>query len=377
MIFSPIQIANLEILNRIAVAPMCQYSAVDGVMTDWHTQHLMQLGYSAAGLIMIEATAVERVGRITHNCVGIYNDLCEKSIKKTLDQARSVAPSDTAFGIQLAHAGRKASYLRPWDGASPITENDKVEPAWQTIGPSAIPINNSSPVPKEMTVEDINKVREDFKKAAQRADKAGFDIIEIHGAHGYLLHSFFSPLSNQRNDQYGGNFENRIRFAMEIIADIKSVWPDNKPLFYRLSSIDAPGQGANLEDNIMLAKSLKSVGVDVVDCSSGGITGSPVLTKSKIIPGFQVPYSEKIKKDAEISSMAVGAIISADQANEIISNKRADLVAMGRELLADTQWVYKAATYFNLENAKDYLPDSYSFYLSRRDEYLDRAAKPA
>ena len=228
-----------------------------------------------------------------------------------------------------------------------------------------------------MTVEDINKVREDFKKAAQRADKAGFDIIEIHGAHGYLLHSFFSPLSNQRNDQYGGNFENRIRFAMEIIADIQSVWPENKPLFYRLSSIDAPGQGANLEDNIMLAKSLKSVGVDVIDCSSGGITGSPVLTKSKIIPGFQVPYSEKIKKDAEISSMAVGAIISADQANEIISNKRADLVAMGRELLADTQWVYKAATYFNLENAKDYLPDSYSFYLSRRDEYLDRAAKPA
>lgn len=228
-----------------------------------------------------------------------------------------------------------------------------------------------------MTVEDINKVREDFKKAAQRADKAGFDIIEIHGAHGYLLHSFFSPLSNQRNDQYGGSFENRIRFALEIIADIKSVWPDNKPLFYRLSSIDAPGQGANLEDNIKLAKSLKSVGVDVIDCSSGGITGSPVLTKSKIIPGFQVPYSEKIKKDAEISSMAVGAIISADQANEIISNKRADLVAMGRELLADTQWVYKAATYFNLENAKDYLPDSYSFYLSRRDEYLDRAAKPA
>ena len=349
MIFSPVQIGKLKISNRIAVAPMCQYSAVDGVMTDWHIQHLMQLGYSAAGLIMVEATAVERIGRITHNCVGIYNDLCEASIKKTLDLARSVAPTDTSFGIQLAHAGRKASYLRPWDGASPITENDKVEPAWQTIGPSAIPINNSSPVPKEMTVEDINKVREDFKKAAQRADKAGFDIIEIHGAHGYLLHSFFSPLSNQRNDQYGGSFENRIRFALEIIDDIKSVWPDNKPLFYRLSSIDAPGQGANLEDNIMLAKSLKSVGVDVIDCSSGGITGSPVLTKSKIIPGFQVPYSEKIKKDAEISSMAVGAIISADQANEIISNKRADLVAMGRELLADTQWVYKAETiYFSL-----------------------------
>ena len=373
-LFSSFKIKSKSFRNRIVLSPMCQYKAKDGVISDWHFQHYSRFAFSGLGAAFVEATGVSPEGRIGHGCTGIWSDSHVEGLTKV---AKIFNEYNCLSGIQLAHAGRKASYLRPWDGASPITENDKVEPAWQTIGPSAIPINNSSPVPKEMTVEDINKVREDFKKAAQRADKAGFDIIEIHGAHGYLLHSFFSPLSNQRNDQYGGNFENRIRFAMEIIADIKSVWPDNKPLFYRLSSIDAPGQGANLEDNIKLAKSLKSVGVDVIDCSSGGITGSPVLTKSKIVPGFQVPYSEKIKKDAEISSMAVGAIISADQANEIISNKRADLVAMGRELLADTQWVYKAATYFNLENAKDYLPDSYSFYLSRRDEYLDRAAKPA
>ena len=373
-LFSSFKIKSKSFRNRIVLSPMCQYKAKDGVISDWHFQHYSRFAFSGLGAAFVEATGVSPEGRIGHGCTGIWSDSHVEGLSKV---AKIFNEYNCLSGIQLAHAGRKASYLRPWDGASPITENDKVEPAWQTIGPSAIPINNSSPVPKEMTLEDINKVREDFKKAAQRADKAGFDIIEIHGAHGYLLHSFFSPLSNQRNDQYGGSFENRIRFAMEIIADIKSVWPDNKPLFYRLSSIDAPGQGANLEDNIMLAKSLKSVGVDVIDCSSGGITGSPVLTKSKIVPGFQVPYSEKIKKDAEISSMAVGAIISADQANEIISNKRADLVAMGRELLADTQWVYKAATYFNLENAKDYLPDSYSFYLSRRDEYLDRAAKPA
>jgi 2,4-dienoyl-CoA reductase-like NADH-dependent reductase (Old Yellow Enzyme family) len=373
-LFSSFKIKSKSFRNRIVLSPMCQYKAKDGVISDWHFQHYSRFAFSGLGAAFVEATGVSPEGRIGHGCTGIWSDSHVEGLSKI---AKIFNEFKCLSGIQLAHAGRKASYLRPWDGASPITENDKVEPAWQTIGPSAIPINNSSPVPKEMTVEDINKVREDFKKAAQRADKAGFDIIEIHGAHGYLLHSFFSPLSNQRNDQYGGSFENRIRFALEIIADIKSVWPDNKPLFYRLSSIDAPGQGANLEDNIMLAKSLKSFGVDVIDCSSGGITGSPVLTKSKIVPGFQVPYSEKIKKDAEISSMAVGAIISADQANEIISNKRADLVAMGRELLADTQWVYKAATYFNLENAKDYLPDSYSFYLSRRDEYLDRAAKPA
>ena len=373
-LFSSFKIKSKSFRNRIVLSPMCQYKAKDGVISDWHFQHYSRFAFSGLGAAFVEATGVSPEGRIGHGCTGIWSDSHVEGLTKV---AKIFNEYNCLSGIQLAHAGRKASYLRPWDGASPITENDKVEPAWQTIGPSAIPINNSSPVPKEMTVEDINKVREDFKKAAQRADKAGFDIIEIHGAHGYLLHSFFSPLSNQRNDQYGGSFENRIRLALEIIADIKSVWPDNKPLFYRLSSIDAPGQGANLEDNIKLAKSLKSVGVDVIDCSSGGITGSPVLTKSKIVPGFQVPYSEKIKKDAEISSMAVGAIISADQANEIISNKRADLVAMGRELLADTQWVYKAATYFNLENAKDYLPDSYSFYLSRRDEYLDRAAKPA
>ena len=373
-LFSSFKIKSKSFRNRIVLSPMCQYKAKDGVISDWHFQHYSRFAFSGLGAAFVEATGVSPEGRIGHGCTGIWSDSHLEGLTKI---AKIFNEYNCLSGIQLAHAGRKASYLRPWDGASPITENDKVEPAWQTIGPSAIPINNSSPVPKEMTVEDINKVREDFKKAAQRADKAGFDIIEIHGAHGYLLHSFFSPLSNQRNDQYGGSFENRIRFALEIIADIKSVWPDNKPLFYRLSSIDAPGQGANLEDNIMLAKSLKSVGVDVIDCSSGGITGSPVLTKSKIIPGFQVPYSEKIKKDAEISSMAVGAIISAEQANEIITNNRADLVAMGRELLADTQWVYKAATYFNLENAKDYLPDSYSFYLSRRDEYLDRAAKPA
>ncbi len=373
-LFSSFKIKSKSFRNRIVLSPMCQYKAKDGVISDWHFQHYSRFAFSGLGAAFVEATGVSPEGRIGHGCTGIWSDNHVEGLSKI---AKIFNEFKCLSGIQLAHAGRKASYLRPWDGASPITENDKVEPAWQTIGPSAIPINNSSPVPKEMTVEDINKVREDFKKAAQRADKAGFDIIEIHGAHGYLLHSFFSPLSNQRNDQYGGSFENRIRFALEIIADIKSVWPDNKPLFYRLSSIDAPGQGANLEDNIKLAKSLKSVGVDVIDCSSGGITGSPVLTKSKIVPGFQVPYSEKIKKDAEISSMAVGAIISADQANEIISNKRADLVAMGRELLADTQWAYKAATYFNLKNAKDYLPDSYSFYLSRRDEYLDRAAKPA
>ena len=373
-LFSSLKIKSKTFRNRVVLSPMCQYKANNGIVNDWHFQHYSRFAFSGLGAAFIEATGVSAIGRIGYGCTGIWSDdqvVGLSKIAKTFNEYKCLS------GIQLAHAGRKASFLRPWDGASPIKENEKLEPAWQTIGPSAIPINENSPVPKEMTIEDINKVKEEFKRAAQRADKAGFDIVEIHGAHGYLLHSFFSPISNHRNDIYGGSFENRIRFALEVIADIKSVWPQNKPLFYRLSSIDAPGEGANLQDNINLAKALKVAGVDVVDCSSGGITGSPVLTKSKIIPGFQVPYSEKIKNEAEIKSMAVGAIISPEQANEIILDKRADLVAIGRELLADTQWVYKAATHFNLENAKSYLPDSYSFYLSRRDDFLDRSAKPA
>jgi len=373
-LFSPFKIKSKTLRNRIVLSPMCQYKAKDGMISEWHLQHYSRFAFSGLGGAFIEATGVSPEGRIGHGCTGIWSDNHIEGLSKI---TKTFKDYNCVSGIQLAHAGRKASFLRPWDGASPITNEDTIEPAWQTIGPSAIPINDKSPVPKEMTKEDINKVRNEFRLAAQRADKAGFDMIEIHGAHGYLLHSFFSPISNQRNDEYGGSFENRIRFALEIIADIKSVWPDDKPIFYRLSSIDAPGEGATLEDNVRLAIALKQSGIDVIDCSSGGITGSPVLTKSKIIPGFQVPYSEKIKKEAEISSMAVGAIINPEQANDIIMKNRADLVAIGRELLADTQWVYKAATHFGLKNSKDYLPESYSFYLSRRDEFLDRDAKPA
>jgi len=373
-LFSPFKIKSKTLRKRIVLSPMCQYKAKDGMISEWHLQHYSRFAFSGLGGAFIEATGVSPEGRIGHGCTGIWSDNHIEGLSKI---TKTFKDYNCVSGIQLAHAGRKASFLRPWDGASPITNEDTIEPAWQTIGPSAIPINDKSPAPKEMTKEDINKVRNEFKLAAQRADKAGFDMIEIHGAHGYLLHSFFSPISNQRNDEYGGSFENRIRFALEIIADIKSVWPDDKPIFYRLSSIDAPGEGATLEDNVRLAIALKQSGIDVIDCSSGGITGSPVLTKSKIIPGFQVPYSEKIKKEAEISSMAVGAIINPEQANDIIMKNRADLVAIGRELLADTQWVYKAATHFGLENSKDYLPESYSFYLSRRDEFLDRDAKPA
>ena len=343
-LFSAFSLNNKIFRNRIILSPMCQYKANNGFIDEWHLQHYSRFAFSGLGGAFIEATAVSPEGRIGYGCTGIWNDDHIEGLKKITKIFREY---NCRSGIQLAHAGRKASFLRPWDGAL------------------------------EMSLYDINRVKEDFKNAAIRSIKAGFDMIEIHGAHGYLLHSFFSPLSNKRTDNYGGSLENRMRFGLEVVKSIKSILPDDIPLFFRISSVDGAENGTKFEENISYARELKKAGVDIIDCSSGGIGGSPVLTKSKIIPGFQVPYSERIKKEANINTMAVGAIIEPDQAEDIITNGRADLIAIGRELLADTQWVYKAATKFGLSNSKDFLPDSYSFFLSRRDDYLDRSAKPA
>ena len=373
-LFSAFSLNDKIFRNRIILSPMCQYKANNGFIDEWHLQHYSRFAFSGLGGAFIEATAVSPEGRIGYGCTGIWNDDHIEGLKKITKIFRE---HNCRSGIQLAHAGRKASFLRPWDGAKPIETNDGNEKKWQTIGPSAIAVNADTPTPLEMSLDDINRVKEDFKNAAIRSIKAGFDMIEIHGAHGYLLHSFFSPLSNKRTDNYGGSLENRMRFGLEVVKSIKSILPDDIPLFFRISSVDGAENGTKFEENISYARELKKAGVDIIDCPSGGIGGSPVLTKSKIIPGFQVPYSERIKKEANINTMAVGAIIEPDQAEDIITNGRADLIAIGRELLADTQWVYKAATKFGLSNSKDFLPDSYSFFLSRRDDYLDRSAKPA
>ena len=373
-LFSEFTIKDTKFRNRIVLSPMCQYKASKGYIDDWHIQHYSRFAFSGLGAAFVEATGVSPQGRITHGCTGIWEDNHIDGLKKI---TKIFKEYNCVSGIQLAHAGRKASFLRPWDGAKPIEDDNGLENKWQTIGPSAIPVNKNSPTPIEMKKEDIEKVKQEFKNAAIRSLEAGFDIIEIHGAHGYLLHSFFSPISNKRTDEYGGNLNNRMRLGLEIVQIIRTVWDEKRPLFFRISSVDGAENGSTIEENIIYCKALKLAGVDVIDCSSGGIGGSPVLNKSKIIPGFQVPYSEKIKKEVGINTMAVGAIIDPYQAESIVTKERADLVAIGRELLADTQWVYKAASSFQLPNAKSYLPDSYSFYLSRRDEYLDRKAKPA
>jgi 2,4-dienoyl-CoA reductase-like NADH-dependent reductase (Old Yellow Enzyme family) len=372
-LFSELKIKSQSFRNRIVLSPMCQYKANNGFITDWHKQHYSRFAFSGLGGAFIEATAVAKNGRITHGCTGIWTD---KHIDGLKDITKVFRNHDCVSGIQIAHAGRKGSCLRPWDGATSIKKNNGLEDLWETYAPSPIAINAGFQTPQELSIQDIEKIKSDFFNAARRANDANFEMLEIHGAHGYLLHSFFSPLSNHRSDRYGGSLENRMLLPLEIVKAVRTVWPFHKPLFYRISSADYVEGGNTIVDNIILAKSLADLGVDIIDCSSGGISGSPILAKSRIIPGFQVPYAQKIKEEVNIKTMAVGAIINAEQAETIISSNRADLVAIGRELLADPQWAYKAALKLTPESAYDYLPKSYSFYLSRRDKWLDRLAKP-
>jgi len=372
-LFSELKIKSQSLRNRIVLSPMCQYKAKNGFITDWHRQHYSRFAFSGLGGAFIEATAVSKNGRITHGCTGIWKDEHVDGLK---DITKVFKEHNCVSGIQLAHAGRKASCLRPWDGATSIIKNNGPEDLWETYAPSALAVNENFQTPRELSIQNIKKIKSDFCDAAKRANEANFEMLEIHGAHGYLLHSFFSPLSNHRSDKYGGTLENRMLLPLEIVKDVRNVWPLNKPLFYRVSSSDYVEGGNTITDNIILAQALADLGVDIIDCSSGGISGSPILAKSPIVPGFQVPYSQKIKEEVDIQTMAVGAIIDAEQAETIISSNRADLVAIGRELLADPQWTYKAALKLSPENAHTYLPKSYSFYLSRRDKWLDRSAKP-
>ena len=341
MIFSPIQIANLNVSNRIAVAPMCQYSSVDGAMTDWHTQHLMQLGYSGAGLVMVEATAVERIGRITHHCVGLYNDFCERSIKKTLEQAKSVSQKKTAFGIQLAHAGRKASTQRPWEGRKSLT---KEEDPWITMGASSLAFDEGWHIPQFMEYKDLESIKNKFVEASLRAIKIGFDLIEIHGTHGYLFHQFLSPLSNQRSDKYGGSLENRMRYPLEVFSAIKEALPRDFPLGMRITGTEWEKDGIDEKEAIIFAKELQKLGCHYVCVSSGGNTPNP---KIPIGPHYQVYLAKIIKQNTKMVVRTVGMITDPMKANQIIMNEEADMVAMARGFLTNPRWVWDAAKILN------------------------------
>ncbi len=338
-LFQPITLGDLTFPNRIAVAPMCQYSAEDGSASDWHLYHWMNLAMSGAGMVTVEMTDVERRGRISHGCLGLYSDDNEAAARRTLDAARRVAAPGTKFGTQLAHAGRKASNRRPWEGGGPLQPG---EDPWQTVSASAIAYDTGWNVPHALEEDEILQLVARFAEAARRAERAGFDFIELHAAHGYLIFQFLSPLSNQRTDRWGGSLENRMRFLLEIVRTVRKAVP-NLMLGTRLSVKEWVDGGFDVEDAIEVAKALKAEGVAYLCCSSGG--NSP-LQQVPPGPGYQVHLAEAVRKGAGIPTRAVGLIDDPRQAEAIVADGRADMVALARAFLADPRWGWRAAASF-------------------------------
>tara|TARA_R110000868_G_scaffold53163_3_gene167168 strand:+ start:371 stop:1438 length:1068 start_codon:yes stop_codon:yes gene_type:complete len=325
-LFSPLQIKNITLKNRIAISPMCQYSATNGFANDWHLVHLGSRATGGAGLVIQEATAVSPEGRISPGDLGLWND---GQIEKYIQINQFIESQLAVPGIQLAHAGRKASVSTPWEGNKKL---DTAQGGWQTVAPSAKGYHDNEASPVALDASGIQKVLIDFKSATKRSVQAGFKVMEIHAAHGYLLHQFLSPLSNLRTDEYGGSFENRIRFTLEVVAAVQSEWPKELPLFVRISATDWADGGWNIEESIQLSKILKENGVDLIDVSSGG---SVSYQQILIGPNYQVSFAERIKKETGIMTGAVGLITEANQAEEIVASGKADLVLFARASLRD------------------------------------------
>jgi len=334
-LFSPLKIKNIEFKNRIVVSPMCEYSSDDGFANDWHLVHLGGFAVGGASLVITEATAVSPEGRISPGDLGIWKDEHIEKLKQITD---FIHQHDSHAGIQLAHAGRKASHDIPWHGGKQI--RSETEGGWKTLAPSAIPFIETEEAPIALEKAGIEKVKADFKDAAGRALKAGFDVIEIHGAHGYLVNEFYSPISNHRTDEYGGSFENRIRLLLEIVNSVKEAWPAENPLFVRISATEWTEGGWTGDDSVALSKILKDKGIDLVDCSSGG---NVATAKIPLKPGYQVEFAEKVKSEAGILTGAVGLITTPEQANDIIQAGQADIVLLAREMLRDPHFPLRAA----------------------------------
>ena len=333
-LFSPLTLRGITFKNRIGVSPMCQYSSVDGFATDWHLVHIGSRAVGGAGLVMMEATAVAPEGRITPGCLGIWQDGHIEKLSQITDFAKR---QGAVIGIQLAHAGRKASCDLPWQGGRRLS---KEKGGWDVLAPSPLPFLRDEPLPVDMGIEDIQRSVTDFAKAAKRAVRAGFQVIEIHAAHGYLLHSFLSPLSNRRQDEYGGSPDHRARFLIETVRAVKDVISPDVVLAVRLSCIDWMEGGLTIEDSVQLAKRLKTEGVDFIDCSSGAL-----VPDAKIVtgPGYQVPFAAEIRKQADIPTAAVGMITKAEQAEDILKSRAADFIFAARAELHDPYWPLHAA----------------------------------
>jgi 2,4-dienoyl-CoA reductase-like NADH-dependent reductase (Old Yellow Enzyme family) len=333
-LFEPLTIRSVTLRNRVAVSPMCQYSSTDGYATEWHLVHLGSRAVGGAALVMTEATAVLPEGRISPQDLGIWDDAHVEMLARIVG---FIHHQGAVAGIQLAHAGRKASTYAPWRGHGAVQENAG---GWQVVGPSEGPFTENYPKPKPLAIDGIRCITKAFAQAPRRALQAGFDVVEIHGAHGYLIHEFLSPFSNHRQDEYGGSFENRTRIAGEVVKAVREAWPENQPLFLRISSTDWEQGGWDPAQSVELARQVKTMGVDLVDCSSGGNLPRAAIPAG---PGFQTPFADRIRREAGVLTGAVGFITSPAQADHIIRSGQADMVLLAREMLRDPYWPLRAA----------------------------------
>lgn len=374
LLLSPLKIRGVEFKNRIAIAPMCQYSARDGIANDWHLVHLGRFAMGGAGLVMAEATAVSPEGRITHGDLGLWSDAQIPALKRVTDFVRSLG---SVPAVQLAHAGRKASMQKPWHGNGPLTESDfeRGDLPWEVIAASPIPVADGWLLPKDLTVEDLERTKQAWVDATRRACEAGFDVIEIHGAHGYFLHSFLSPISNKRTDQYGGSFDDRCRYPLEVIKAVRDAWPDHLPLLVRLSCVDGVEGGWALEDTVKLARELRAIGVDLVDCSSGGLSESATAKPVARGLGFQVPFSSTVRNEADIATIAVGLVLYPEQAEEILQQGDADMIAVGREAMFDPNWAHHCGLHLAGPEYYEAWPEQAGWWLDKRARGMAKQAR--
>ena len=359
-LFTPVAIGGITLANRIAVSPMCQYSAENGAANDWHLQHLGSLSLSGAGLVIVEQTAVEATGRISHGCLGLYSDATEAALARVVGFCRRAGSA--ALGIQLAHAGRKGSAKLPWEGGGPLARDAG---AWTTAAPSDIQFDDRWPIPQALDEAGLARIRDAHVEATRRAERLGFDLVELLGAHGFLLHSFLSPITNRRTDSYGGSLRNRMRYPLEVAAAIREVWPRQKALGMRITGADWVDGGITPEEAGTFAGKLSDIGFDYVCVSSGGI--SPAA-RPVIAPGYQVPFAAAVKKASGMVVQAVGMIVDPHQAEAIVADGHADCVALGRGFLDNPRWAWHAAAALSADAA--YPPQ----YLRARPEYWPGAA---
>ena len=369
-LFDPYTLRGVTFPNRVAVSPMSQYVSEAGEANNWHMVHLGRFALGGAGLVFTEATAIEARGRRTHGDLGLWDDSQIDGLKPIAEFIRA---QGSVAGIQLGHAGRKASERRPWDGEVPVDSEDEIlrgEAPWQAIAPSPVPYGKEWSAPIEMTQSDIDDVLNAFAESARRADAAGFDVIEIYAGHGFLAHQFYSPISNRRTDKYGGSRENRMRFAQEVADAVRSQWPDDKPLIFRISAVDWVEGGWELDDTIALASLLKSHGVDMLDCTSGGIGGPGKPQRMAIDHGFQVPFAEAVKQAVNIDTMAVGFLWDAFEADRVIAEGKADMVALARALLDDPNWSLHAARQIGSDNNYESWKPQFGWWLNKRERLV-------